>query len=198
MTEFGPSSAVAETVHRTRLATAVSLRRGDARTVFAGVTVGYLVTYLFAIGHLGTGLGGFDLVVVDDPARRFFRPALGPLSFEPVARVTIGPVTYLFSFDTVLGAALSALVGLNLAVTYVAWRQPAACGIARSSTGLLASLPAIVSGTACCGPVVLIALGIQLSGTLLTAFQFLLPIGAALLVASLLLVGRRVDPATIR
>jgi hypothetical protein len=40
----------------------------------------------------------------------------------------------------------------------------------------------------------LIVLGIQASNTLLTAFQFLLPVSALLLVGSLVLVGRQVTP----
>jgi hypothetical protein len=101
-------------------------------------------------------------------------------------------VTYLFSLNTVVGFGLAALVGLNLALTYLVWRQPAACGIGRSSTGLLASVPALLSGTACCGPVVLLVVGVQASGVLLTGFQLLLPIAVLLLVGSLVLVGRRV------
>jgi len=88
------------------------------------------------------------------PLSSFVRPALGPLSFTPVASVALGPVTYLFSLNSVIGLGLAALVGLNLSMTYLAWTQPRACGLGQSSTGLLASLPAVLSGTACCGPVV--------------------------------------------
>jgi len=180
---------------RTRTATVVAMGRWDARLVFAGVTLAYLLTYLWAIGHLAPGLGGYGVLVVDEPVRQFLQPALGPFSFTPVARVSLGPVTYLFSLNTVLGLALAALVGLNLALTFLAWRRPAACGIGTSSSGLLASVPALLSGTACCGPVVLIAFGIQASGVLLTGFQFLLPVAVVLLLATTVLVGRRIDPA---
>lgn len=185
---------VAGDVSRTRRAMAATLRRRDAQIVFWSVTVGYLLLYLYAIGHLAAGLGGFDVTVVNAPLRKFLRPELGPFSFTPVARLTLGPLTYLFSFNTVLGLVISVLVGANLALTYLAWTQPKACGLGQSSTGVLASLPAVLSGTACCGPVVLIVLGIQLSGALLTAFQFLLPVAGVLLIGSLLLVGRQVDP----
>lgn len=181
-------------VAKTRAATALTLSRRDAQFVFGGVTVGYLLVYLWAIGHLAPGIGGYSLTVVADPLGKLLRPALGPLSFTPVAQVQIGPVTYLFSFNTVIGAVIAALVGLNLGLTYLAWRQPKACGIGQSSTGLLASLPAVLSGSACCGPVVLIVLGIQASGALLTTFQFLLPLSVLLLLGSLVLVSRQVDP----
>jgi len=135
--------------------------------------------------------------VVADPLGKFLQPELGPFMFTPVARVSLGPVTYLFSLNTVFGAVLAGLVGLNLALTYLVWRQPKACGIGGKSGGLLASVPALLSGTACCGPVVLIVLGVQASGVLLTGFQFLLPAAALLLVGSLVLVGRQVNPETV-
>lgn len=182
---------------RTRAATAATLRRRDAAAVFAGVTAAYLALYLWAVGHVAPGLGGFEVTVVADPLAKFLRPELGPYTFTPVARITLGPVTYLLSFNTVLGGALAALVGMNLALTYLAWVQPRACGIRESTTGPLASLPALLSGTACCGPVVLFALGIQASAALLTAFELLLPLAVVALVGSLALVGRQVDPAAL-
>jgi hypothetical protein len=45
---------------------------------------------------------------------------------------------------------------------------------------------------------VLIVLGIQASGIVVTAFQFLLPAAVVLLLGSLVLVGRQVDPARLR
>lgn len=184
-------------VSRTRDATTATLRRRDARLVFGLVTAVYLLVYLRIMGHLAPGLGGYGVSVVADPVGSFFRPELGPLTFTPVARIGLGPVTYLFSLNTVIGLGIAVLVGLNLALTYVLWTQPKACGVGKSSSGILASLPALLSGTACCGPIVLIVLGIQASGVLLTGFQFLLPVAAVLLVASLVLVGRQVDPRAV-
>ena len=88
----------------------------------------------------------------------------------------------------------SGLVGLNLGPTYLAIVQPAACGIG-AGTGLLASVPALLSGTVCCGPVILIAIGIQASGLLLTMFAWLLPLGVLLMGLSLVYVAGKVDIA---
>jgi len=181
---------VGDAISRTRAAAAMTLRRPDGRRVFVAVSLGYLLVYLWAIGHLDTGLGGLSLTVVDDPLVTLFRSE-GAFAFRPVASVALGPVTYLASLNTLLGGGIAALVGLNLAVSYLAWRQPAACGLGRSSSGLLAGLPALLSGTACCGPVVLIAVGIQASSALLAAFQFLLPVAVLLLLGSLVVVGRQ-------
>lgn len=190
-----PLGRLGATVSRTVAAAAELFRRPDATVVVAVTTVGYLLAYLYALGHLAPGIGGFGVTVVSGALGKFFRPELGPFSFTPVARVSVGPVTYLFSLNTVLGLGIAWLVGLNLGLTYLAWRQPVACGLGSSSSGFLASVPAVLSGTACCGPVVLIVLGIQASGTIVTAFQFLLPIAVVLLLGSLVLVSRHIHPA---
>jgi len=178
---------------RTRDAALLTVRRRDAAAVFLAMTTVYLLAYLRAIGHLSSGLGGVEVVVVDDALAQLFRQARGPLAFRPVARVSLGPVTYLFSLNTPIGGAIAALVGLNLALSYLAYTSPAACGIGSRSAGLFAGVPALLSGSACCGPVVLIVLGIQASGVLLSAFQFLLPAAILALLGSLVLVGRQVN-----
>lgn len=185
---------MSETLTRTRWAVSAALSRHDGRLVFAAVTAAYLSAYLFAVGYLAVGDVGVGIVVVDAPLSRLFE-RVGTLSFEPVAKLDLWAVTLLFSpLDTLIGLGLATLVGLNLAVTYLAWRQPAACGLGTSSAGLLAAVPALLSGAACCGPVLLIVLGVQASGVLLTAFDALVPAAAVLLVGSLLLVGRSVTP----
>ena len=171
--------------------------RPDATLVVVGTTLGYFLLYLYALGHLAPGIGGFDVTVVSGAFEKFFRPELGPFSFTPVARVSVGPMTYLFSLNTVFGLGIAGLVGLNVGFTYLAWRQPVACGLGSSSSGFIASIPAVLSGTACCGPVVLVLFGLQASGIIVTAFQFLLPIATVLLLGSLVLVGRQIDPARL-
>ena len=194
-TETTRFAGIGRALSRTRDATLLTVRRRDAAAVFAGTALAYLLVYLWAIGHLAPGLGGFEVVVVDGALGRFFEQARGPLAFRPVARVSVGPLTYLFSLNTVIGAAIAVLVGLNLGLSYLAYTSPKACGIGSQSAGLFASIPALLSGSACCGPVILIVLGIQASGVLLTAFQFLLPVAVLALLGSLVLVGRQVNVA---
>jgi hypothetical protein len=174
----------------------MTLRRRDGRVIFWSVTVGYLIVYLWAIGHLAPGLGGYGVHVVAEPVANVFRADLGPFMFTPIAIVRVGLVTYLFSFNTALGLGLAVLVGLNFALSFLACTQPKACGIKRSSSGVLASVPALLSGAACCGPVVLIVTGIQASTALITFFQLLLPLAALVLVGSLILMARQIDPKT--
>jgi len=189
----GRLDGLGRALSRTREATLLTVRRRDAAAVFLATTLAYLLAYLWAIGHLAPGLGGFELLVVDGALAQFLQQARGPLAFRPVARVSVGPLTYLFSLNTAIGAVIAGLVGLNLALSYLAYTSPAACGIGSQSAGLFASLPALLSGSACCGPVILIVLGIQASGVLLSAFQFLLPVAVLALLGSLVLVGRQVS-----
>jgi hypothetical protein len=187
-----------EVVSKTAFAVRGSVVRRDARAVLVGVATVYLGLYLYVLGHLRfTGDGGFDYVAVSDPLSRMFQ-STGTLSFEPVLGVVVGPLELLVApMNLVIGGVLALLVGVNLAVSYLAWRHPGACdvGSGGKTSGLLASLPALLSGTACCGPVVLIALGIQASGVIVASFGFLVPAAVLLLVGSLLYVGRKVDPS---
>ncbi|WP_318569973.1 hypothetical protein [Salinigranum marinum] len=182
---------------KTLVAVRGAVVRRDARAILVGVSLLYLGLYLYVLGHLRfTGGGGFDSLVVSDPLARMFE-SRGPLAFEPVAALVVGPLELLVApVNVAIGAALALLVGVNLAVSFLAWRHPAACGIGSGArgSGLLAGLPALLSGTACCGPVVLIALGIQASGVIVASFGFLVPAAALLLLGSLVYVGRQVDP----
>lgn len=192
MSEVAPEAP--GTLSRTRFAVESVLGRNDTKLVLASVTIGYLGLYLFAIGHITGGSGRFDLLIVPNALSRFFQPALGTFSFEPIARIQLGVIDYLVSLNTLLGLAIALLVGLNIALTYLAWTQPAACGIGSSSAGVIAGIPALLSGAACCGPIFLIVIGLQATGLVLTAFELLVPIAVLLLLGSLVLVGRQVDP----
>lgn len=182
-------------VARTAAAVGVVPRRIDAGLVLVAATLAYLVVYLFTVGDLSLTGGGGTRLVVTDLSRAL--STTGFFRFEAIALLELGPVTYLFSpLNTLLALALSALVGVNLALTYLGWVQPRACGL-EASSGVFAGLPALLSGAACCGPTILLVLGIQASGVLITGFQFLVPVAFAMLVGSLLLIGRQVDPALL-
>lgn len=174
-------------------------RRRDSRAVFAAVTVAYLGTYLYAITDIAidTSAGFSYSMPVADPLARMFEPGPGQFSYEAIAFIELGVITWVFSpLNTALGLGIAALVGVNLAVTHLAVTQPAACGIGAGS-GVLASLPALLAGGACCGPVIAIALGIQMGGVLLTVYSWLLPASVVLLLASLVYVSRKVDPTAV-
>ena len=188
---------------RERLQTAIAvsrgaLRRRDSVAVFLTTTVAYLLTYLWAIQDLkvreGAGVG--VATVVSEPFVRMLESD-GPYTFEPIALVEFGVGTLEFApLNVLLGGFIAALVGLNLAMTYLAWTQPKSCGIGATS-GLFASIPALLAGSACCAPVILVIVGIQASALLLSVFALLLPVSILLLLGSLVYVSDMVDPTAV-
>jgi hypothetical protein len=185
-------------LRRTIAALAAAGRRWDSRLVFGGVGLAYLVVYLVTVGDLsvGTGSAGPPTIrIADDLSRAFV--SLGFFRFGAIAVVSYGPVTYLFSpLNGLVALLLASLVGANVALSYLGVVQPRACGL-ESSTGVLAGVPALLSGAACCGPTILLVVGVQASATLVTGFQLLVPVAVLLLVGGLLLVGRQVDPELV-
>jgi hypothetical protein len=181
---------------RTAAALSVAAGRWDSRLVFLAVTVAYLLVYLVTIGDLSaTGAGPLTVRTVDELGRAF--ASTGFFRFDAIAIVSLGPLTYLFSpLNILVATVLAALVGANFALTYLGWVQPQACGL-EASTGVIAGVPALLSGAACCGPTILLVLGIQASGALITGFQLLVPLALVMLVGGLLLIGRQVDPAVL-
>jgi len=178
-------------VRQTAIAVRGALSRWDGRLTVAVAGAAYLLVYLVGLRQLGLGPWGFELSVVADPLTRATR-LRGPFQWEPVALIVAGPVELLLSpLNVLLGGLLGALVGLNLAVSLVAYRGPAACKLGPGA-GAAAGLPGILSGFACCGPTVLLVVGVQASATLLTVFQWLLPLTVVALVGTLLWVGTKV------
>ena len=177
---------------RTRRALAAALGDRVAVAVLAGSAGLYLLVYAVAVGDLGraaaapTGNAAVDVIVAADPVAR-------AVEGDAVALVRLGPVEALFApatFAVALGLAV--LVGANLALSVLAWRRPAACAVSPAS-GLAAGVPALLSGTACCGPLVFLTLGMQATGAALAAVAWLRPVAALLLVASLVWAAWRLD-----
>jgi hypothetical protein len=189
-----PTTARRGLLDRTAAAVGVAARRRDSLSIVVAATLAYLLIYLATVGDLALGGagGGVSVRVADDLSRAF--ASVGFFRFDAIAVVGVGPVTYLFSpLNAAVALVLSVLVGANVGLTYLGLIQPKACGL-ESSTGVLAGVPALLSGAACCGPTILLVVGVQASATIITGFQFLVPLAVVLLVGSLLAVGRQVDP----
>lgn len=177
---------------RTRRALELVRSRRDGRAGFLGGTVAYLLVYMLATGDLSVGRDvGFGVVFARDPFGKLFART-GPASFEPLARLDLGQAQVLLApGDLLLGTTLAALVGANLALTYLAVVQPKACGV-DTGAGVLAAVPALLSGTACCGPVILLSVGVTASGALVSLFAWLVPLGILSLLASLAYVAGKI------
>lgn len=186
-------------LRRVRQAVAGVVSHRDGQAVFAGTVIGYFLLYSVAVGDLARSVtpGTVGISVVDQPLSRLFE-SMGPFQYEPIAFVQLGVVDYLFApLNAAIGLGLAVLVGLNLVVAYGSWRRPTACGLPDSrsvegATGLLAAVPALLSGTVCCGPAILLVVGVQATAGLMAVFQWLLPVAVVLLVGSLFVASRRV------
>lgn len=178
-----------------RLSIAV-LKRPKSLAVFGVVLIVYLFGFLWMMQDvfIETSAGFSWSMPIDDPFSRMFERTTGPFAYERIAFIELGIITWLFSpLNTFIGLVLSILVGLNLGLTYLAVTQPKSCGMG-AGTGFLASIPALLAGSTCCAPVILLVFGIQASGALLTAFTWMLPMGVVLLLGSLVYVAGKVDP----
>lgn len=161
------------------------------RRVAVVVTGFYWVLFLVALQDIS--LGGEGLRFLSTELSRMFERT-GTFTFEPVAQLTLPGVTILISpLNMLIGLSIALLAGLNLAVTYLAFRQPKACRFNRS-TGILASLPALLAGGACCAPAVILILGLQLSSLMVAVFQVLIPLSAFALLVTLKLILDRTHP----
>ncbi|MFP4590318.1 MAG: hypothetical protein ACLFMX_01010 [Halobacteriales archaeon] len=182
-------------VHRSAFAVRASLGRRDAKVIAMTASAAYLAVYLVGLGHLGRGAGGVDLVVVADPLARMTE-RMAPFQYEPVALLALGPVDLLVApVNLGLGAVLAGLVGVNLAVSWVAWRGPRTCRFGPGAA-VAAGVPGVLSGFACCGPTILLVVGVQASAGLLAAMRWFVPTAIVVLLATLLWVGTRVEPAS--
>ena len=177
---------------RTGIAIRGALGRRDGRATLLVVAVLYLVTYAWALRDLtATGRGGLSVFVVEEPigtalVRR------SPFLFEAVATVEAGPVVYLFRpVNVLIGLGLGLLVGVTLAVSVVSWRGPDACRIG-AGAGATAGIPGLVSGVACCGPQLLVLVGLQATAGLVAAMQWMVPLAVTSLLLTLLWVGSQV------
>lgn len=164
----------------------------------------YFVLYLYAIGHLI-----FDPNVVSPRGIPAFVLDLGWAAkiFDPIAGYTFEPVAALYLFEgltiliaplnLIIGAGLSGLVTLNVASALYALAALRSCR-RLSWTGLLGSLPALLTGFACCVPTVGLVLGANLALALVGLQGILLPASAVGLVAGLLWNLRRTRNELLR
>jgi len=189
---------IKDRVATTLSVSAGALRRRDSLAVLLGVTTAYLLLFLWALQDLSLQPGvGFSVTVVADPLARMFQPGIGPFTYEGIAIADLWIVRLLVSpVNLAIGLSISGLVGLNIALSYLAVTQPKSCGLGASS-GVLASIPALLAGSTCCAPVILLVIGVQVSSLFLSLFSILLPLGIVLLFVSLGYISGKIDPTAV-
>ncbi len=161
---------------------------------WAALAAGFLYAgfYLYAIGQIVLNRSvvspedGPAFVVAPDWVSRVFDPIAG-YTFEPVAALYPfnGFAFFIAPPNLLIGAVLGGLIALNVATAAYALATVRSCR-RLSWTGMLGSLPALLTGFACCVPMVGLVLGANLALALISLQTFLLPLGVAGLAAGLL------------
>lgn len=148
----------------------------------------YLILLLVTLGDLSPGGRAFGIQTADW-SRMFER--IGPVTFEPVVRITLPGVTFLIAPPNLLIAgALSVLIGLGTAVTWIAFGGPEGREVSPQSPGLATVLAAV----ACLAPGATIVFRIPVPASFVPIFQVLIPASVVLLMATLVVSLRRLDP----
>ena len=150
----------------------------------------YFLFYLYAIGQFAVrgvispqGYPAFQ--AAPNWASKLLDPIAG-YTFEPVAALYLfdGTALFLAPMNLLIGLVLGGLISLNVATAAYSLATVKSCR-RLSWTGLLGSLPALLTGFACCVPTVGLVLGANLTLALISLQTFLLPLGIAGLVAGL-------------
>lgn len=146
----------------------------------------YLVVFMIALGDLAFdgAMRPFAFVAVGDWANLLLRQRT-PFQFEAVAVVEAPFVVWLLSpANLAIGALLGALTGIQIALVGIAAQCSSACGLS-PATGVLAGLPGLLAGSACCAPVLFVLLGLQVTASVVTVVGLLIPAALLLLTAGL-------------
>lgn len=168
-----------------------ALKKSRYRWISLSLGFLYLLLYLYAVGQLVLGRNAFSpggspaFVTAPGWTAKLFEPIAG-YTFEPVAALYLfeGLTLFIAPLNLLIGTVLSGLIALNVASAAYSLAAVRSCR-RLSWTGLLGSLPALLTGFACCVPTVGLVLGANLALTLIGLQTFLLPVSVAALTAGL-------------
>ncbi len=148
----------------------------------------YVVLYFAAMQYLVIASAGpepFLAMELQPDWRNLVFRQRGPFLFEPIGVLHVGPLQMFVSVpNLVIALALGLLVGLNVAASYYGFQALGMRGL-RGIHALAGTIPALISGAACCVPTLILVVGLQLTATLAAVWSWLVPASALLLVLSL-------------
>lgn len=150
------------------------------------VMLAYLLIYQLAVQDLTLDGAArpFGFFVVANWEGLMWRER-APFQFEPIAVAEAPHLVWLISpVNLAIGSAMGALTGMQIGLARVARRCSAVCGLS-PATGVLAGLPGLLAGSACCAPVIFILLGVQVTASLISVMSLMIPIAFVLLAAGL-------------
>ena len=113
-----------------------------------------------------------------------------PFQFEAVAVLEAPWLVWLVSpINIGIGLTLGLVTGLQIALVRIAKDCAVACGLS-PATGILAGLPGLLAGSACCAPLLFVLLGVQVTASLVTLMGLLIPAAFVLLGVGLVITLR--------
>ena len=164
-----------------------------------GFAIVYFVFYLWSIQNILFTDSGFEhgFLLVANWQDLLFRQRVA-LLWEPIAVwVPLSGFSLLFAPPNILLAFfLSILIYANILVAVYAYRMNKITGVKFSFKGILGSLPAVLTGFACCAPTFVIAIGAAFSGftVLFTSIRpWLIPISVVIMIWGYWYVSRNIS-----
>ena len=183
---------VKSSLHEVRVA--LSTKR--SKIILLVTAVAYFVFYLTVTGILFLGESGSFQVFISESWLSLIVRERTPFNWEPIGFISLGAITIFLAIPNILfGTITAGLVGANISVSAYTYTSRKLCRI-NPSQSVLSAVPALLTGVACCGPTLLLSLGIA-SATLTVAFvsflPFLFPLALFGLITSLLWAGWRIN-----
>lgn len=160
--------------------------RAVAWFTFAAYLVIYLlVTQFIVFSGISEGNPVFAFETIPNWTENIFRTR-APFLYESVGKVHLTPyITIFLSIpNIILGALLSAVVALNISISYFTFKRLGLSGRKGAAT-LIGTIPALLGGAACCVPTLIVVLGLQFTATLSALWSWFVPVSLILLFISL-------------
>lgn len=174
------------------------------KLLFLLVLLVYLLLYLAATSHLVftfrmDGMEPFvSFKVLSNWEELIFRQR-SPFLFEPIAVLSFTSyLKFLVSVpNLILALVLGGLVAANATIAYHSFRLLGLRGL-HGLGALLGTVPAILSGAACCVPTLILLIGLQLTATLAAVWSLFVPLSFLLLIGSLVWALKRIETGGYR
>ena len=154
------------------------------RWIAAGIGFLYGAIYLVGVGDLTFDRGAGWFLQTGVVTLERITSMRSPFLFEGIALAEAGWWVILVSpLNLLLAGILGVLLAVNLHGAITLWREPRACGLS-SAGSASGAVPALLAGSACCAPSLLLLLGMPSLGVLAAFFGYLIPVSIITLVAS--------------
>lgn len=145
----------------------------------------FFLLYLYAIGDLDIDRRATWQLMMADASPDHWMQARAPFLFEAMALLEAGWLVWLISpVNLLIAGLLGGMMALNIHGIFSLRTIPQSCGIGGRYAGAGGAVPALLAGSACCAPSLLLLLGIPGLGAFSAFFPWLVPLSVILLALS--------------